>query len=112
KVRIDCNQRDGARLDLTLPGRSFRAFSIAGSGDVDLAGIDQPSLELNVMGAGDVKAEGRTPRLEVNLMGSGDADLRALLVEDAELNVMGSGNIDVSATDRLELSLLGSGDVT
>jgi hypothetical protein len=112
-IRLDCHQRgDDGRLDITLPGRNFRAFSFKGSGDVDLAGIDQPALELNVVGAGDVKVAGRSERLEVNLLGSGNADLRALVVADAELNVLGSGDIDVSATERLELSMMGSGDVT
>jgi hypothetical protein len=111
-VRIDCGQRDGGKLDVTLPGRRFHTFSVMGTGDIDLSGIDQPSLELNVMGTGDIKADGRTEHLEVNVMGSGDADLAGLVVENAELNVMGSGDIDVSATERLELSMFGAGDVT
>jgi hypothetical protein len=112
EVRIDCRERDGRNLEVTLPGRRFHTFSIMGSGNVDLAGIDQPSLEINLMGAGDIKAEGHTEHLEVNVMGAGGADLGGLVADNAELNVMGSGDVDVSAIDRLELSMFGAGDVT
>lgn len=110
-VRFTCRMRHPGKVSLTLPGRDFTRFSMFGTGDVTLEGIDQPRLEINVAGASDVTATGRTGKLEYNLMGSGDSKFQGLQAEDAELNIFGSGDTDVAVTGRLEINVFGSGDV-
>jgi hypothetical protein len=111
RIRFDCRPRHTGRLTVTLPGRDFRSYSVKGSGNVTLEGIDQPTLEINVAGRSDLTATGKTDRLEYNLAGSGDAKLGGLEVERAELNIAGHGDTEVNVRDSLEVNIAGHGDV-
>jgi len=96
---------------VTLPGRDFRSYSVKGSGDVTLEGIDQPELEIDVAGHSDLTVTGKTDKLEYNLAGAGNAHLGGLDVARAELNVAGHGDTEVNVRDSLEVNIAGHGDV-
>jgi hypothetical protein len=112
-VQFDCRMRGlkGIRLDVTLPGRDFRGFSLAGSGDINLEGINQPDLSLHIAGAGKVIASGKVENLELHIAGAGDARLASLAVDRVAIHVAGSGNIDVAPKDDLDAHIVGSGTV-
>jgi len=103
--------RNAEKLDVTLPGREFRSFELMGAGDLTLAGIDQPELELTLKGAGNVHAEGKTACLDVDVRGLGDLDLGALIATNATLSIRGAGDMDVAAEERLKVDIRGAGDV-
>lgn len=112
EVKMDCRMRhSGDRLDVTLPGRAFRIFALAGAGSLSLDDIDQPDLEIQMAGAGDIEATGRTEKLELNLAGAGDARLGALMADRVELNMAGSHDVEIAPKDDLEVNLAGSGKV-
>jgi hypothetical protein len=113
-VQLNCRLRNfsGERLDVTLPGRAFKGFGIAGVADMTLDNIDQPDLEIHVAGAGKVAASGKVQSLELQVAGSGDAQLAQLAVNRLALHVAGSGDIDASPKDDLEANIVGSGRVT
>jgi hypothetical protein len=113
-VRLNCRLRNfsGERLDVTLPGRVFKGFGIAGVADMTLDNIDQPDLAISVAGAGKVAASGKVQSLELHVAGSGDAKLAGLAVDRLALHVAGSGDIDASPKDDLEAHIVGSGRVT
>jgi hypothetical protein len=113
-VRLNCRLRNfsGERLDVTLPGRAFKGFAIAGVADMTLDNIDQPDLEIHVAGAGKVAASGKVQSLELHVAGSGDAKLAQLAVDRLALHVAGSGDIDASPRDELDAHIVGSGTVT
>ena len=113
-VRLNCRLRNfrGERLDVTLPGRAFKGFGIAGVADMTLDNIDQSDLEIHVAGAGKVAASGKVQNLELHVAGSGDAKLAELAVNRLALHVAGSGDIDASPKDDLDAHIVGSGRVT
>jgi len=111
RIRFNCRVRHRGDLTVTLPGRDFRAYSVKGSGDVTLEGIDQDQLELNVAGHSNVTASGKAEKLEFNLAGAGDAHLGGLEVSRAEINVAGHGDTEINARDRLEVNIAGHGNV-
>ncbi|ESQ92379.1 GIN domain-containing protein [Asticcacaulis benevestitus] len=100
---------EGARITVTAP--AVKRFEMTGSGDLDLRGYDQPSIDINIAGSGSVHAVGRTQTLKLNVSGSGDADLAALQAKDADVSVSGSGGADVYATDKAKIDISGSGNV-
>ncbi|HKD48642.1 MAG TPA: DUF2807 domain-containing protein [Rhizomicrobium sp.] len=110
-VQLDCrpSRRNWVRLEVTLPGRPFKSFSLAGLGDMTLDGIDQPDLQLHLAGSGNIAASGKTSRLELHIAGAGDAKLGQLLADRVTLHVAGSGNIDVAPKDDLDAHIVGSG---
>jgi hypothetical protein len=111
-VKLDCRMRhsDG-ELDITLPGRDFQTFSLAGSGSMSLDDIDQPDLRIRLAGSGDVEASGKTSNLDVKLAGSGNAKLGALAADRVKLEMAGSNNAEVAAKDDLNVDIAGSGKV-
>jgi len=86
-------------------------FVVEGSGELELSGIDQDALTVEITGSGDVTAYGRARQLAVTVEGSGDADLDELRVEDATVRVSGSGDASVNATGAATAAVEGSGDV-
>ena len=111
RIRFTCRVRHSDNLTVTLPGREFKSYSVKGSGDVTLEGIDQSHLEINVAGHSNLIASGKADSLEYNLAGAGDAKLGGLDVGHAELNVAGHGDTEVNVRDSLEVNIAGHGDV-
>lgn len=87
------------------------SMAIAGAGDARLSGLSTDRLEVRVAGSGDVKADGRARELRLSIAGSGDASLRELIADDVSVRIAGSGDVDVTAQRSLEVSIAGSGDV-
>ena len=111
EIRLDCRGRVDGELDVTLPGRDFRSFAIAGRGNMVLENIDQPELHLLMGGATEITASGKTQKLDVKMGGSNRAWLGGLQTEDARLDMGGSNNAEVSAKGDLTVNLGGDGKV-
>ena len=60
-VELDCRGwRSGGNLTITLPGREFNKFGIAGSGNLTLQQTEpEPMLRIAIGGAGKVRASGK-----------------------------------------------------
>ncbi len=111
-IEMDCRSwhHDG-RMAINLPGRTFTKFGLAGSGSMNLEGIDQPELKLGVAGSGDVTANGKTGKLEIGIAGSGKMHLGKLAANDVQLKVAGSGNTEIAPSGDLSVHIAGSGKV-
>ena len=112
KIEMDCRGWRGRTRDIkiTLPGREFREFTIAGGGKLILDRLNQSRAEITVAGSGNIKANGRIDDLEMTIAGSGDADFDQLTARKAEFGIAGSGNIKAKgAVDELKIGIAGSG---
>ncbi len=98
------------RVEVTVP--SLEAFSIAGSGDVEIRGIDGTSFDARISGSGGIAAAGRVERLDVSIQGSGDVNTRELFAEAVRVEIEGSGDADVHAAESIDIVIQGSGEVT
>lgn len=112
KIEMDCRSwhHDG-RLALDLPGRTFTKFGLAGSGSMNLNGIDQPDVKLAIAGSGDVTAAGKTGKLEAAIAGSGKMHLGQLAAGDVNVRIAGSGNTEIAPSGDLNVRIAGSGKV-
>jgi hypothetical protein len=114
RIELDCSGgwRSGRdELEITLPGREFKKFGIAGSGNLVLHNLDQEKLKVSIAGSGNIKADGKVEHAEIHIAGSGDADLGAVKSQVSEVHIAGSGNTDIAPTDEAEIHIAGSGDV-
>jgi len=114
RIEMDCQGwRDRTRdLTISLPGREFRKFTIAGGGKLALDKLNQSSAEIHIAGSGKISANGRIDDLKTKIAGSGDADLDRLTVHEAEMKIAGSGNIKANGKiDSLGIDIAGSGHV-
>jgi hypothetical protein len=134
-VALDCHGgavfgRD-RHIDVTLPGKhTFRTFEVMGTGNMDLSGLSQPEvalqvtgsgsitadarvakLDMNVSGSGTVEAKGQTDKLNVEISGSGKIRAGELETKDANLDVSGLGNIEVAPQGALSVDLSGAGAI-
>ena len=115
-VSLDCNgnfhfSKDD-RIDVTLPGRrTFKSFALLGTGDVQLSGLSQPDVKLSIAGAGDIRADGKTDNLEVDVRGSGNLKLGDLAAKNVDVDIKGSGKAEVAPQDSLNVDLAGSGTI-
>lgn len=132
-VGIDCNPGGSffsrpERIEVTLPGRRFRAFEQRGSGNMQLAGLSQPEAEISIKGSGDIQADGKIEHLtaliagsgdltakgtadalDVDVRGSGAAKLDGLTVKSADVTIDGSGDVAISPRDAAHVSIIGNG---
>jgi hypothetical protein len=113
-VELDCrggwrDRRDS--LEITLPGREFKKFSIAGSGNLLLQNLNQNRLKVSIAGSGSIKADGKVENTEIHIAGSGDADLGKVESQITEVHIAGSGTTDIAPTDEADIHIAGSGDV-
>ncbi|HWU54580.1 MAG TPA: DUF2807 domain-containing protein [Rhizomicrobium sp.] len=112
KIEMDCRGwRNRTRdVTITLPGREFREFTIAGGGRLILDKLNQSKAEITIAGAGNVQANGRIDNLEMTIAGSGDADFSQLTAREAEFEIAGSGTVKAKGSvDKLQLGIAGSG---
>lgn len=111
-LRFDRRVRSADRLTVEITAPGIEEFTLAGSQQLSIAGFDRPRLEIQVLGSGDVVAEGRARELQIHIAGSGDVNLARVEVEDAEVNIAGSGDATLSPSGSAEVHIAGAGDVT
>lgn len=113
-IELDCNswRMGDGHLDVTLPGREFRKFGIAGSGKLLLEGLDQDRLKVFIAGSGEAEGHGRVDNLEIQIAGSGDANMAGIQAGSAKVHIAGSGDADIAPRDYADIHIAGSGDVT
>lgn len=100
------------QLQITVVAPSVTRFSLDGSGDLDIRDYDQPRIDIDLSGSGEIMAEGRTESVEIDINGSGDVELDRLETRDAQVSISGSGDATVAPSGRAVVAISGSGDVT
>lgn len=90
----------------------LRGVTIDGTGSVELSGLDEPALALDVRGAGDIEASGTVDRLTAEIQGAADADLAELATRTTRVTVEGAGDADLSVSESLDVTVRGAGDVS
>lgn len=103
------SERDELRVTVTAP--NLDRFEVNGSGDLSIAGYDQPSLAIEVSGSAEVRASGRTEALDLDISGSGEANLEDLATGTASVDISGSGDARIAPTGETSVRISGSGDV-
>ncbi|ATC24180.1 hypothetical protein EIB18_06680 [Caulobacter vibrioides] len=85
--------------------------NIAGSGDIWVASVSG-KLEANIAGSGNITvAGGRSRSVDISVMGSGDVSFNGE-ADDVDVAVMGSGDVKIArATGPVRKHVGGSGDV-
>jgi hypothetical protein len=112
RVELDCRGwHDGGDLTVTLPGRAFDRFSIAGSGNLVLQKLSQDHVKLAIAGSGSIRADGKVEKADLHIAGSGDINIGQVNAQVVEVHIAGSGNTDIAPTEEADIHIAGSGDV-
>ena len=98
-------------LKIIIKAPSVKTFDLSGPTELKIRGYDQPSLDLTLTGSSDVRVQGRTDAVTVDVSGAGDARMDELIVDDAKVRVSGSGEVRVGPSGKAEVDVSGSGEV-
>jgi Putative auto-transporter adhesin, head GIN domain len=109
---VDCFPADD--LVVRLTGPAVTAWTLNGSGELDLSDIKQDALRITVHGSGAVTASGEAHEASLDVAGSGRADLSRLVTQQTNAHIRGNAEVDLSdiKQDVLDITLHGSGTVT
>lgn len=92
-------------------GSGTTALNTTGSGDIEVEGINETSLNIEVTGSGSIRVRGTCTDLNGSLSGSGDLLAKDLTANVVKISVEGSGTATITAITTLEATVMGSGDV-
>jgi hypothetical protein len=99
-------------VKVVVHGPQPASFTIAGSGDSVLKGLQKGDFVVTVAGSGNVELGGEVASLVATVAGSGDVDASGLVTDSANVTISGSGNVDVDAKKDLAATIMGSGNVS
>ncbi len=101
----------GSDVKIELVGPAVARWSVHGSGDLVLAGLNQDVLDINVTGSGSAHASGSVRETRAAVTGSGDLNLDNLLQQRIELEIHGSGSANARGNaERARIAIFGSGE--
>jgi putative autotransporter adhesin-like protein len=106
---INCFDADD--LVVRLTGPAVTAWTLNGSGQLDLADIKQDALRIAIRGSGAVTASGEAREASFDAAGSSRADLSRLVIQRANVRIRGSAEIDLAPREEADISISGSGVV-
>ena len=92
-------------------GADKSSFSIQGSGDIIVAGVNGKSVEARIEGSGNITLNGTCTDLVANISGSGDLRAMDLSANSAKVDIQGSGDAALTAITELDARVEGSGNV-
>lgn len=109
-MRYDRDQK----MLITVVMPNIEAMQINGSGDGEITGVDNKSLELSINGSGDLDVTGKTQNLDISINGSGDIRMDEVTGKDVMVSINGSGDVELDggSCDKLDIDINGSGDVS
>jgi hypothetical protein len=101
-------------LVVQFAGPAVTAWTLNGSGGLDLSDVKQDVLRIAMHGSGTVKASGEVREASLEASGSGRADLGRLVTQSTTANISGSGALALAdiKQDLLRIAMHGSGVVT
>jgi hypothetical protein len=107
--RQSYNSKIGVKVVIAVP--SLDAFTLNGSGDVKINGLQGEQFTAHIRGSGDLSGDGQVENVNVSITGSGSFRLEDLKAKKAEVSISGSGGADVNANETVVGSITGSGDI-
>jgi hypothetical protein len=112
KIDLDCaGWRDRDKIQITLPGREFRKFAIAGRSDLKLERMNQSEVKAEIAGTGTITADGKIDDLDIKVAGLGHADFGKVAARSASVKMAGIGSADIAPTDSAKIKIAGPSTV-
>jgi hypothetical protein len=107
---VNCFSADD--LVVRLTGPAVMAWTLNGSGELDLSDIKQDALRIAMHGSGTVSASasasGEAHDVSLDVAGSSRADLRRLVTQQANAWIRGSAEVDLAPREDADISISGS----
>jgi hypothetical protein len=99
-------------LKVTVVAPKIPGIVMTGAAEVQLDDLDQPTLALDLRGAGNIEGRGKVQRIDVDARGAGNIDLAQVEAQDASIRMRGIANVDIAASGRVDIDASGAGNVS
>lgn len=97
------------RVEVSTP--HLERLDVAGSGRLEVTGVDAQDFRISIAGSGRGTLAGRADTVSVSIAGSGDLDLYGLEADAVDVSIAGSGTVHAHANRSLDVDIAGSGRV-
>jgi hypothetical protein len=113
-IEMDCRGWHSRAKDvtITLPGRNFRKFRLAGTGTMNLNGLNQPELSIDMAGVGTITANGKVDDLSIRMAGVSKADFGKVTGRKASVKMAGVNSAHIAPTEEADVDIAGPSEVT
>ncbi len=98
-------------LELNITVGNVESVKTSGAIDVTISDMENQKIEIDINGAGGVRAAGTTRELAVTISGAATLNTKDLLSEDAAITINGTGSAEVFASRKLEAEINGAGNI-
>lgn len=98
-------------LRVRATGPAMHSVVLSGTGDVDLDGLAQPELRIELRGTGSVLAQGSVSTMKMILQGTGNIDTSRIKAQKVAIKLSGTGDVSAHAEKEAKVSLSGTGNV-
>jgi hypothetical protein len=95
-------------LVVRLTGPAVTAWTLNGSGELDLSDLKQDVLRITMHGSGSVTASGEVHEASLDVAGSSSAELSRLVTQQANARIRGSAEVDLAPRQDADISIAGS----
>lgn len=85
---------------------------VEGTGSLKVTGIANNHLMIDLPGTGEVKVDGSTGDLKINVDGTGDISARKLSAKSATVSMSGTGAASITATESVDATVTGTGSIS
>ena len=111
-IDLDCRGwRDRDMIKLTLPGREFRKFAIAGRSDLNLDRMNQASVTAEIAGTGTITANGKIDDVDIKVAGIGHADFGKVVGRSVRVKLAGVASADIAPSESAKIEIAGPSTV-
>jgi hypothetical protein len=110
-LRLEDGGFFGGEVKVVMTAPNVRRFSISGSDTLSINGFDQPELDLDVSGSGNVTAKGKAHETHVDISGDSQVDFGGLAVDAAQASISGAGRATLAPTASADLHISGDGEI-
>jgi len=98
-------------LRLELSAKNVKRVALSGAGKINVEGVDNDALAIELSGAGDVLLKGKTKKLKIGFSGAGKADATGLSASSVSVSISGAGKVELGEPKELDVKISGAGKV-
>lgn len=103
--------RHNSHLRAIITAPDLSSLAITGTGTVQVTGVANDRLAIDVPGTGTIKASGSTGALSVRLGGTGEVTGKDLAARDLVVDIDGTGSARLNATRSVDVRIAGTGSL-
>ena len=100
--------RRNAKIEVTVTAPALKSVAIAGTGTLDVSGLDAKAFVASILGTGALRLDGRADTLHVAIGGSGQVKAKDIVARSVEVDVDGTGQAVVHAKEAFAADVSGT----